>query len=87
MIGLATLEGFAVQVRLITPEAPRTAVTFGTPGRGYGVSMTESLCPESFIASTVKVAAVAFFRPVRTNDLSLGPARFGFLLSGTQITL
>jgi hypothetical protein len=44
VIGLATWPGFAVQTRLITPEAPRSAEdTFGAPGRGYDVSFIESL--------------------------------------------
>jgi hypothetical protein len=87
VIGLPTLEGFAVQLKLIIPEAPRTAVTFGTPGRGYGITVTESLWPAAFIATTVYVVVNAFLIPVTTKDLSLGPARFGLLLSGKQITL
>ena len=34
VIALVGFEDFAVQERLITPDAPRTAVTLGTPGRG-----------------------------------------------------
>ena len=87
VIGLAALEGFATHVSLITPAVPRTAVTFGAPGRGYGVNMTVSLWPASFIATTVKVVATPFFIPGITNEVAVGPAIFGFLLSGTQITL
>ena len=87
VIGLPTLEGLAVQLKLIIPEAPRTAVTFGTPGRGYAVNETELLWPAAFNASTVQVAGTVFFRGVITNDVSLGPARFNFLLVGIEITL
>ena len=87
VIGLPTLEGLAVQLKLIIPEAPRTAVTFGTPGRGYGITVAESLWPAAFIATTVYVVNNVFLIPLTTNDVSLGPARFDLLLSGTQITL
>jgi len=87
VIGLATFAGFAVQLRFMIPDAPRSAVTFGAPGRGYAVNSTESLCPAAFIATTVYMVFTAFLMPMTVNDLSLGPARFGFLLSGIQITL
>ena len=35
----------------------------------------------------MNVVGTLFFRPSTTIDVSLGPARFGFLLSGTQSTL
>jgi hypothetical protein len=62
-------------------------VTLGTPGRGYDVKATESLCPTAFIATTVKVVATVFLRPVTVNVLMVGPTLFANLLSGTQMTL
>lgn len=87
VIGLAGLEAFAVQVRLITPAAPRTAFTFGTPGRAYDVNETESLWAAAFTATTVQVVGAAFFRFVTNNSLASDAAVFDLLLFGAQRTL
>jgi hypothetical protein len=45
------------------------------------------LFPIEFIANTVNVYVVEAFKPVIVIDLSFGPAKFGLLLSGTQMIL